>query len=181
LSRSQDHSQPADVGCLLADVVHAMEFRMARTPRCAAFGVCLCCCAQRLGRELFQRRPQVCGAMKLHLIGVNHKTAPVEVRERLAIPEWRLEEATRRLLEEHGVSECVVFSTCNRVELVTCSDDGADLRGFFREYLLTDITALRDYLYEYTDGDVVRHLFRVAASLDSMIVGEPQILGQVKH
>ena len=64
--------------------------------------------------------------MKLHLIGVNHKTAPVEVRERLAIPEWRLEEATRRLLEEHGVSECVVFSTCNRVELVTCSDDGAE-------------------------------------------------------
>ena len=119
--------------------------------------------------------------MKLHLIGVNHKTAPVDVRERLAIPEWRLEEATRRLLGERGVSECVVFSTCNRVELVTCSDDGPDLRGFFREYLLTDISALRDYLYEYTDGDVVRHLFRVAASLDSMIVGEPQILGQVKH
>src|SRR5205085_10688366 len=69
----------------------------------------------------------------------------------------------------------------NRVELVTCSDDAADLRGFFREYLLTDISAVRDYLYEYTDGDVVRHLFRVAASLDSRIVGEPQILGQVKH
>src|SRR5438105_188629 len=119
--------------------------------------------------------------MKLQLLGVNHKTAPVEVRERLAVPEWRLEEATRKLLQHPGVVECVVFSTCNRVEFAVASDTGADLHGFIRDYLLTDITALRDDLYDYTDGDVVRHLFRVAASVDSMIVGEPQILGQVKH
>ncbi|HJW98664.1 MAG TPA: glutamyl-tRNA reductase [Terriglobales bacterium] len=119
--------------------------------------------------------------MKLQLVGVNHKTAPIEVRERLAIPEWRLEEATRKLLQHPGICECVVFSTCNRVELVMSSEDGADLRGFFRDYLLTDVSTIREYLYAYSSDDVVRHVFRVAASLDSMVVGEPQILGQVKH
>lgn len=120
--------------------------------------------------------------MKLQLVGVNHKTAPVEVRERLAIPEWRLEEATRKLLEHPGVDECVVFSTCNRVEFAVCSEAGdADLHSFIREYLLTDVSQIREHLYERRDNEVVRHVFRVAASLDSMIVGEPQILGQVKH
>ena len=120
--------------------------------------------------------------MRLQLLGVNHKTAPVEVRERLAIPEWRLEEATRKLLEHPGVEECVVFSTCNRVEFAVSSESGdADLHGFIREYLSTDVSQIREHLYERRDDDVVRHIFRVAASLDSMIVGEPQILGQVKH
>lgn len=120
--------------------------------------------------------------MKLQLLGVNHKTAPVEVRERLAIPEWRLEEATRKLLDHPGVEECVVFSTCNRVEFAVCSEAGdADLRGFIGEYLSTDVSQIREHLYERRDDDVVRHIFRVAASLDSMIVGEPQILGQVKY
>jgi len=119
--------------------------------------------------------------MKLQLIGVNHNTAPVEVRERLAIPEWRLEEATRKLLEHPGVAECVVFSTCNRVEFAIVSETGADIHGFIRDYLLIDVSGLREHLYEHNDDDVVRHIFRVAASLDSMIVGEPQILGQVKQ
>ncbi|MBV9074440.1 MAG: glutamyl-tRNA reductase [Acidobacteria bacterium] len=119
--------------------------------------------------------------MNLQLTGVNHKTAPIEVRERLAIPEWRLEEATRKLLEYTDVRECVVFSTCNRVEFVLASENHVDLNGFLREYLMTDPSDLRGHLYEYGGDDVVRHVFRVAASLDSMIVGEPQILGQVKH
>ena len=119
--------------------------------------------------------------MNLQLVGVNHKTAPVEVRERLAIPEWRLEEATRKLMEYEGVTECIVFSTCNRVEFVTTSDERLGLDGFLREYLLTETSHLREHLYEYHGDDVVRHVFRVAASLDSMIVGEPQILGQVKQ
>jgi glutamyl-tRNA reductase len=119
--------------------------------------------------------------MKLQLVGVNHRTAPVEVRERLAIPEWRLEEATRKLQQHPGVAECVVFSTCNRVEFAVCSEVEADLHSFIHEYLLTDISRIREHLYEYSGDDVVRHVFRVAASLDSMIVGEPQILGQVKH
>ena len=119
--------------------------------------------------------------MRLQLLGVNHKTAPVEVRERLAIPEWKLEEVTRKLRAHPAVRECVVFSTCNRVELAVCSDNGADLHAFLREYLLADDSQFRPYLYEYWEDDVVRHVFRVAASLDSMIVGEPQVLGQVKH
>ena len=119
--------------------------------------------------------------MRLQLLGINHKTAPVEVRGRLAIPEWKLEEATRKLLGHGGVRECVVFSTCNRVEFAVCSDAGADLHAFLREYLLADDSHFGPYLYEYWEDDVVRHVFRVAASLDSMIVGEPQVLGQVKH
>ena len=119
--------------------------------------------------------------MKLQLLGVNHKTAPVEVRERLAIPEWRIEEATRKLLGYPAVRECIVFSTCNRVEFAVCSEAGADLCGFVRDYLVADDSQIRTYLYEYWEDDVVRHIFRVAASLDSMVVGEPQVLGQVKH
>ena len=119
--------------------------------------------------------------MKLQLLGVNHKTAPVEIRERLAIPEWRLEEATRRLLEHPAVDECIVFSTCNRVEFAVTSENGADLHGFVRDYLLMDTDPIRGHIYERYDDDVVRHIFRVAASLDSMVIGEPQILGQVKH
>jgi len=119
--------------------------------------------------------------MKLQLLGVNHKSAPVAVRERFAIPEWRLEEATRRLLEHPEVAECVVFSTCNRVEFAACSESGADLHAFVREYLGAETAHARQNLYEYAGDDVVRHVFRVAASLDSMVVGEPQILGQVKQ
>jgi glutamyl-tRNA reductase len=119
--------------------------------------------------------------MRLKLLGINHKTAPIAVRERLAVPEWRLEEATRRLLECPGVAEAVVFSTCNRVEIAVFSDTNADLRGFLRDFLVTNASEIEEHLYEFWDDDVVRHVFRVAASLDSMIVGEPQILGQVKH
>jgi len=119
--------------------------------------------------------------MRLQLLGVNHKTAPVEVRERLAIPEWRLEEATRSLLEHPGVMECVVFSTCNRVEFAVASENGADLYAFIGDYFRTDASALEEHFYEHNGDDVIRHVFRVAASLDSMIVGEPQILGQVKQ
>src|SRR6185312_11229987 len=77
--------------------------------------------------------------------------------------------------------EGLVLSTCNRVEMTVCSESGADLRGFLRDYMLTDASAIEQHLYEYDNDEVIRHLFRVAASLDSMIVGEPQILGQVKQ
>jgi glutamyl-tRNA reductase len=116
------------------------------------------------------------------LIGVNHKTAPVEVRERLAVPEARLPEATKRLAEHPGVEEAMIVSTCNRVELLVSASNGtADLRGFIREYFQVEPCELEQRLYEYREREAVGHLFRVTSSLDSMIVGEPQILGQVKQ
>jgi glutamyl-tRNA reductase len=121
--------------------------------------------------------------MRFQLIGVNHKTAPVEVRERLAIPESRLPEACKKLAEHPGIDEAMILSTCNRVEILanTKNGAGADLRGFIQSYFQLDGTELNKHLYEYNEREAVRHLFRVAASLDSMVVGEPQILGQVKE
>ncbi len=116
------------------------------------------------------------------LIGVNHKTAPVEVRERLAIPESRLPEATKRLAEHPGIEEGMIVCTCNRVEFIARATNGtADLRGFLRDYFKVEPCTVEQHLYEYREREAVRHLFRVTSSLDSMVVGEPQILGQVKE
>ena len=120
--------------------------------------------------------------MNFQLIGVNHKTAPVEVRERLALPESRLPEACKRLTEYPGVEEGMILSTCNRVELLAKTTNGsADLRGFVRDYFGVDPAEIDRHVYEYREQDAVRHVFRVTSSLDSMVVGEPQILGQVKE
>src|SRR5438309_6467508 len=113
--------------------------------------------------------------MRYTLLGINHKTAPVEVRERLAISESHLPEAMLRLVAHPGVAEAVIFSTCNRVELFARATSSVpDLHSFLREYFQVDSNALSAHLYQYSDREAVRHLFRVAASLDSMIVGEPQ-------
>ena len=120
--------------------------------------------------------------MRFHLLGVNHNTAPVEVRERLAIPESRLPEACRKLGEHPGIDEGMIISTCNRVEIIANLKNGhGDLRGFLKDYFSVDPAEFERHLYEYREQDAVRHLFRVASSLDSMVVGEPQILGQVKE
>ena len=120
--------------------------------------------------------------MRFHLIGVNHRTAPVEVRERLAIPESRLPEACKKLADHPDVAEGMIVSTCNRVEFLANMKNGSgDLRAFMRDYFAVDIGQFESHLYEYREDEAVRHVFRVAASLDSMIVGEPQILGQIKE
>jgi len=120
--------------------------------------------------------------MSFRLIGVNHKTAPVEVRERLAIPESHLPDAVRRLAEHPGVDEGFILSTCNRVEVVAQTSNGsADLRTFLRDYFQLQPANYEPHLYELREREAIRHLFRVACSLDSMVVGEPQILGQVKE
>jgi glutamyl-tRNA reductase len=120
--------------------------------------------------------------MSLVLIGVNHKTAPVEVRERIAISRDDLPETTRALAAVPGVAECMIVSTCNRVEILAAVEpDAAGLAGFLQRHFGLDPALLAPHLYEHRDQDAVRHLFRVAASLDSMVVGEPQILGQVKE
>jgi len=122
---------------------------------------------------------------RLVLIGINHNTAPIEVRERLAIPVGRLADATRTLLHQPGIRESLILSTCNRVELLTLQDAEPaahpDILRFLHEYFSVPPNDIRPHLYEFTEREAVRHLFRVASSLDSMVVGEPQILGQVKE
>jgi glutamyl-tRNA reductase len=120
--------------------------------------------------------------MNLQLLGVNHKTAPVEVRERLAIPERRLPEALQALMTVPGVSEGLILSTCNRVEILAQTSNGnTDLRHFLKQYFNVDPSPYEPHLYELRQDEAIRHVFRVAASLDSMVVGEPQILGQIKE
>lgn len=120
--------------------------------------------------------------MNLQLLGVNHRTAPVEVRERLAIPESKLPHALQQLMTIPGVNEALILSTCNRVEIVAQTANGStDLRHFLKQYFEVDPTPYEPHLYEFRQDDAVRHVFRVASSLDSMVVGEPQILGQVKE
>ncbi len=116
------------------------------------------------------------------LIGVNHKTAPIELRERIAISRDELADVTRALAAQPGVSECMIVSTCNRVEMLAAVESPeTDLKEFLHSHFGLDRTLLAPHIYEHRDQLAVRHLFRVAASLDSMVVGEPQILGQVKE
>ena len=119
--------------------------------------------------------------MSLILLGINHKTAPIELRERVAIPRDSLAARGLGLLEVSGVSEAMILSTCNRVEFLTVAEPDSDVVGFLHRHLGVEPALLRPHLYEYRDREAIRHLFRVAASLDSMVVGEPQILGQVKE
>jgi glutamyl-tRNA reductase len=120
--------------------------------------------------------------MTLALVGVNYKTAPIALRERIAISREDLLETTRALGSVQGVSECMIVSTCNRVELVAALDEPTtDLTEFLHHHFGLERELLEPHIYKQTDQDAVRHLFRVAASLDSMVVGEPQILGQVKE
>lgn len=120
--------------------------------------------------------------MNLQLIGINHRSAPVEVREQFAIPEKKLPEALQSLVQYPGVQEGLIISTCNRVEVLAGLKNGdADLRGFLRDYFHLDPAEFNQHLYEFREQEAVQHLFRVACSLDSMVVGEPQILGQLKE
>ncbi|MCU1272832.1 MAG: glutamyl-tRNA reductase [Bryobacterales bacterium] len=122
--------------------------------------------------------------MKLLVTGVSHKTAPVEVRERLAFAEIALPAALRDLASRDGVSEAMVLSTCNRVEIVLTADDAVDplatVNSFLHDSRGVALEALGPCFYHHEGKDAIHHLFRVAASLDSMVVGEPQILGQLK-
>lgn len=119
--------------------------------------------------------------MNFQIIGVNHNSAPLEVRERLAVTDAQLADVVRSLVKQPGVDEGMVLSTCNRVEVLTSARQGADLRSFLHSYFGVDAGSLNSHLYEFQQREAVRHVFRVAASLDSMVVGEPQILGQVKE
>ena len=114
--------------------------------------------------------------MNLLLIGLNHRTAPVEVRERLAIARSRLGDASRELRETTGLQEAAVLSTCNRVEVYGLTADADAASRAARQFL-----AVPPYhLYELRDRECVQHLWEVVCGLDSMVLGETEILGQVK-
>ena len=119
--------------------------------------------------------------MELALIGVSHKTAPVEIRERLAFPSDKIRAALESLLARTHAAEAMILSTCNRVEIVAQGPDAKLVQDFICEYHKIPPDAISKHLYSYRNADAIRHLFRVTASLDSMMLGEPQILGQVKE
>ena len=122
--------------------------------------------------------------MRLLTLGLNHKTAPVEVRERVSFSREELRSGLVNLGEYDGLSGLVVLSTCNRTELYAAVEDHVRGAETLRQFL-NDLTQggadLDEYLYAYEDEEAVRHLFRVASSLDSLVLGEGQILSQVKE
>jgi glutamyl-tRNA reductase len=125
--------------------------------------------------------------MSIVLVGLNHKTAPVEVRERLAFSDEALTEGLRALVDGETVREGLIVSTCNRVEVLTASAGGNDpeavgqLSEFLSRARSVPVELFSGHLYTHADEAAVRHVFRVASSLDSMVVGEPQVLGQVRR
>jgi len=125
--------------------------------------------------------------MSIVLVGINHKSAPVEVRERLAFTEEACSTGLHALVDGEIVREGLIVSTCNRVEVLaeTTSERLSDTIERVNQFLSRTDSVPRSFfethLYQHTDDEAVRHLFRVASSLDSMVVGEPQVLGQVRR
>lgn len=124
--------------------------------------------------------------MSIVLVGLNHNTAPVDIRERLAFPDGEsLRRALRVLSTFESVKESLIFSTCNRVEVYVYSDEEVKtlvekIKDFLSDFHKVPKDEFEKFLYVYFDRQAVFHLFKVTSSLDSMIVGEPQITGQVK-
>jgi glutamyl-tRNA reductase len=123
--------------------------------------------------------------MELFVLGLSHKTAPIDVRERLAVPEHELPKVLEALGEVSELAERMFFTTCNRAEVYGVAEGPLAnaveaTRASLERYRNLDSSALAGALYAYDGAEAVRHVFRVASSLDSMVIGEPQILGQVK-
>ncbi|HEX8423606.1 MAG TPA: glutamyl-tRNA reductase, partial [Pyrinomonadaceae bacterium] len=125
--------------------------------------------------------------MSIILVGLNHKTAPVEVRERLAFTDEACAETLQTLVDGELISEGLIVSTCNRVEVLAATrgangDEGAArISSFLSESRRLPDNFFAQHLYTHANEEAVRHVFRVASSLDSMVVGEPQVLGQVRR
>ena len=123
--------------------------------------------------------------MSLLIVGLSHKTAPIDIREKLYFPETRLPDALENLISQSAISESLIISTCNRTEVLAHSPDinlGIHLvTDFLSVFHGQPKEVIQNFLYDFSHTDAVRHVFRVASSLDSMVLGEPQILGQVKN
>ncbi len=118
--------------------------------------------------------------MPLHLIGLNHHTAPLAIRERVAIGAEEVSNALVRMRESGAANEAAILSTCNRTELYVEGDSADAVLSWWMKHCGMSIEEARPFLYQHTEQDAVRQALRVAAGLDSMVVGEPQILGQMK-
>lgn len=120
--------------------------------------------------------------MTLLAIGVNHNTAPLAIRERLSFPSESLYSALKELRKVHEISEAAILSTCNRTEFYCTATTANEqfLIDWVAENKKIDAVTLKPYLYTHADNQLIRHMFRVACGLDSLILGEPQILGQMK-
>ncbi len=123
--------------------------------------------------------------MSIVVVGLSHKSAPIEVREKLNFPEATISEALKKLVSYEGVREGLILSTCNRVEIYASVQDSKpgieQIKQFISDYHGLSREALEQSLYVYPEVEGVRHTFRVASSLDSMVLGEAQILGQLKE
>lgn len=121
--------------------------------------------------------------MSLLAFGINHKTAPVDIREKVAFDPQRLPDALRQLVSRGSVHEAAILSTCNRTELyceTESPEEIEDVLSWFCDYHQLDINEVRPYIYAHPDSSAVKQIMRVASGLDSLILGEPQILGQMK-
>jgi glutamyl-tRNA reductase len=122
--------------------------------------------------------------MNIVVVGLSHKTATVEIREKVAFAPTQMEKPLRELLALDDITEGIIVSTCNRVEIYATTRDIAGgmarIKRFLADYHHIPMDALEPHLYSHHGEAAIRHVFRVAASLDSMVVGEPQILGQIK-
>ncbi len=122
--------------------------------------------------------------MNIIVVGLSHKTAPVEIRERVAFPPTAMEKPLREMTALPAISEGVIVSTCNRVELYATSRDAEaglmQLRRFLATFHDLAPEELENHIYDFQGEEAIQHVFRVASSLDSMVIGEPQILGQIK-
>jgi glutamyl-tRNA reductase len=119
--------------------------------------------------------------MQLYALGLNHHTAPLSIRERLAFQPERLDDALLDLTRARPVREAAILSTCNRTELYFASEQPQQAADWLADFHHLPLNEVSPYLYSYPQRDAVRHVFRVASGLDSMVLGEPQILGQVKE
>lgn len=124
--------------------------------------------------------------MKVQLIGCSHQTCSLEIREQVAIAMHQIPAALEQFRARFPTAEAVLLSTCNRTELYAAGEPAAvpsagDLSSFLAEVTGADISISEDQLFSHSGPDAIRHLFTVAASLDSMVLGEPQILSQVKQ
>ena len=119
------------------------------------------------------------------LVGLSHRTAPIEIREQVVFSEEAVPDALSRLRQEFGLPEALILSTCNRTEIIANGDEGRitieGIKQFLHSYHSLQPLSLEQHLYSLLQQDAVLHVFRVASSLDSMVIGEPQILGQLKQ